>query len=51
VYPRAPGIHTIQIRTACRKFAQIGRNRDFSPENGGSTSLTFEIMITEEKDV
>jgi len=51
VYPRAPGIHTIQIRTACRKFAQIGRSRDFSPENGGSTSLTFEIMIAGEKNV
>jgi hypothetical protein len=29
VYSRAPGIHTIQIRTARRKFAQIGRTRDF----------------------
>ncbi|MFY9750172.1 MAG: hypothetical protein WAK75_09260 [Methanoregula sp.] len=45
VYPRAPGIHTVQVRTACRKFAQIGRSRDFSPENGGSTSPVFEIMI------
>ena len=23
VYPRAPGIHTVQVRTACRKFAQM----------------------------
>ncbi len=45
VYPRAPGIHTVQIRTASRKFAQIGRSRDFSPEKGGSTSPVFEIMI------
>lgn len=45
VYPRAPGIHTVQVRTACRKFAQIGRSRDFSPENGGSVSPVFEILI------
>jgi hypothetical protein len=51
VYPRAPGIHTVQIRTACRKFAQIGRSRDFSPDNGGSTSLVFEILIAEESNV
>lgn len=51
VYPHAPGIHTVQIRTACRKFAQIGRSRDFSLENGGSTSLVFEIMIAEENNV
>jgi len=46
VYPRAPGIHTVQIRTGKRKFAQMGRIRDFSPENGGYTSQVFEIMIT-----
>jgi|GEM_PF-376257 hypothetical protein len=51
VYPRAPGIHTVQIRTACRKFAQMGRSRDFSPENGGSTSPVFEIMIAEDPNV
>jgi hypothetical protein len=45
VWPRAPGIHTVQIRTGRRKFAQIGRTRDFSPENGGSTSPVFEIAI------
>ena len=47
VYPRAPGLHTVQIRTACRKFAQIGRSRDFSPENGGYTSPVFEILIAD----
>ncbi|WP_321506359.1 hypothetical protein [uncultured Methanoregula sp.] len=47
VYPRAPGIHTIQIRTARRKFAQMGRVRDFSPENGGYTSPVFKIRIAE----
>jgi hypothetical protein len=45
VYPRAPGIHTVQICTASRKFAQEGRSRDFSPEKGGSTSPVFEILI------
>ena len=45
VYPRAPGIHTVQIRTGRRKFAQMGRVRDFNPENGGFTSLVFEIRI------
>ena len=45
VYPRAPGIHTVQIRTGARKKAQMGRVRDFSPENGGSTSPVFEIAI------
>jgi hypothetical protein len=46
VYPRAPGIHTVQVRTGRRKFAQMGRVRDFSPENGGSTNLVFEIAIS-----
>jgi len=45
VYPRAPGKHTVQIRTGCRKWIQIGRIRDFSPENGGYTSPVFEILI------
>ena len=51
VYPRAPGIHTVQIRTGCRKFAQMGRVRDFSPENGGYTSPMFEFRIAEDEDV
>jgi hypothetical protein len=51
LYPRAPGIHTVQIRTGCRKFAQIGRVRDFSPEYGGYTSPVFEIRILGEEDV
>ena len=51
VYPRSPGIHTIQIRTGRRKFAQMGRVRDFSPENGGYTSPVFEIRIAESADV
>ena len=45
VCPRAPGIHTVQIRTGRRKWAQIGRTRDFSPANGGYTSPVFEIAI------
>jgi hypothetical protein len=51
VYPRAPGIHTVQIRTGRRKFVQMGRVRDFSPENGGYTSPVFEIRIAESADV
>jgi len=51
VYPRAPGIHTVQIRTGRRKFAQMGRVRDFSPANGGYTSPVFEIRIAEITDV
>ncbi len=51
VYPRAPGIHTVQIRTACRKRAQIGRVRDFSQENGGCTSPEFELAIAGEENV
>jgi hypothetical protein len=51
VYPRAPGIHTVQIRTGRRKWVQMGRVRDFSPENGGYTSPVFEIRIAEGSDV
>jgi len=51
VYPRSPGIHTVQIRTGRRKFAQMGRVRDFSPENGGYSSPVFEIRIAESPDV
>ena len=47
VYPRATGVHTVQIMTAARKRAQIGRVRDFSPENGGYTSPVFEFMIAD----
>jgi hypothetical protein len=46
VYPRAAGIHTVQIRTGCRKFAQMGRVRDFSEENGGYISPVFEFSIS-----
>ena len=45
VYPRAPGIHTVRIRTGRRKFAQMGRTRDFWPQNGGYTSETFRFRI------
>jgi len=45
VYPRAAGIHTVMVRTACRKSAQAGRARDFSAENGGSESPVFRIRI------
>jgi hypothetical protein len=48
VCPRSPGIHTVQIRTGRRKFAQMGRTRDFSPEHGGYVSPVFEIAIGDE---
>jgi hypothetical protein len=48
IYPRSPGIHTVQFRTGRRKFAQMGRVRDFSPDNGGHTSAVFEISISPE---
>jgi hypothetical protein len=51
VYPRAPGIHTVRIRTGRRRFAQMGRVRDFSPAHGGYTSPVFEIRIAESTDV
>ena len=51
VYPRAPGFHTVQIRTACRKFVQIGRSRDFSQENGGSVSPVFTFAIAGDSHV
>jgi hypothetical protein len=51
VYPRAPGIHTVQIRTGRRKWAQMGRVRVFSPATGGYTSPVFRFRIAEEIDV
>ena len=45
VYPRAPGIHTVRIRTARRKREHAGKVRDFSPANGGSTSPVFGFAI------
>jgi len=50
VYPRAPGIHTVRIRTALRKFDRMGKGRDFGPANHGYTSPVFEIMITADED-
>jgi hypothetical protein len=51
VYPRVPGVHSVRIRTACRKWAQMGRVRDFSPENGGCTSPAFLFRIAGGNDV
>jgi hypothetical protein len=48
VYPRAPGIHTVRIRTAQRKRSQPSRERDFSPENRGYTSPLFALAIAAE---
>ena len=46
VYPRAPGVHRVRIRTGRRKWAQMGRVRDLCPENGGCTSPTFLFKIS-----
>ncbi|MGB9176991.1 MAG: hypothetical protein WCB46_09680, partial [Methanoregula sp.] len=43
IYPRAPGVHTVRIRTAQRKRSQPRRTRDFSPANRGYTSPVFEL--------
>jgi hypothetical protein len=51
VYPRAPGMHTVRIRTARRLHGRQGRERDFSPVNRGYTSPVFEIMIAAGNDV
>ena len=48
VYPRAPGTHTVRIRTAQRKISQRGLGRDFGPANRGCTSPAFEITIAPE---
>jgi hypothetical protein len=45
VYPRAPGIHTVRIRTARRLRRQSFRNGNFSPANRGYTSPLFELAI------
>jgi hypothetical protein len=45
VYPRAPGTHTVRIRTARRKIGQPGKARDFRPANHGYTSPVFELTI------
>jgi len=45
IYPRAPGIHTVRIRTARRLRSQPVRTRDFSPGNRGYTSPVFELAI------
>jgi hypothetical protein len=48
VYPRAPGVHTVRIRTARRLRSQFRRERDFSPANRGYTSPLFELAIAAE---
>jgi len=45
VYPRAPGVHTVRIRTARRMRSQHRRERDFSAANRGSTSPVFTLAI------
>ena len=45
VYPRAPGVHTVRIRTARRLRSQYRRERDFSAANRGSTSPVFTLAI------
>ncbi len=49
VYPRAPGVHTVRIRTARRLRSQQWRERDFSAANRGCTSPLFELAIAAEE--
>lgn len=48
VYPRAPGIHTVRIRTAQRPRSPALRTRDFSQKNRGYTIPLFELSIAAE---
>ena len=45
VYPRAPGVHTVRIRTAQRRRDGPVRARDFSAKNRGYTSPVYELTI------
>ena len=45
VYPRAPGTHTVRIRTAMWKPDLRCQGRDFGPANRGYTSPVFELTI------
>jgi hypothetical protein len=47
VYPRAPGTHTVQIRTARKPGGIAGKTRNFSPANGGWMSPVYTFMIAE----
>lgn len=49
VYPRAPGVHTVRIRTAQRKRSQGVRERDFSAANRGYVSPLFALAIRPEE--
>lgn len=48
VYPRAPGVHTVRIRTALRSRGQSVRNRYCCPANRSYTSPLFEFTIAAE---
>ena len=50
ICPRAPGLHTVQIRTGRRKFGQIGRVPGFRSVNGWYTRPVFSDPIAEETD-
>lgn len=48
-HPRAPGIHTVQIRTAKKTVGVAGRTRNFSPANGGWMSPVYTFRIEAEE--
>ena len=50
VYPRAPGVHTVRIRTARRLRSQHRRERDFSAANRGYTSPVFTLAIAADEN-
>jgi len=45
--PRAPGIHTVRIRTARKSGGIAGKARNFSPANGGWMSPVYTFAISE----
>jgi hypothetical protein len=48
-HPRAPGIHTVQIRTARKTGAIARRERNFSPANGGWMSPVYTFVISKDE--
>jgi len=49
IFPRAPGVHTVRIRTAERSRGRQLRDRAFSSANRGWTSPLYELAIATEK--
>jgi len=46
--PRTPGTHTVQIRTARKSGGIAGKERNFSPANGGWMSPVYTFVIVDD---